>query len=268
VPSKVKAEAPRMPEPFKSMMQDLNTSATALLLGQTRTNISKGIANSFGDFCAQAINGRYPFTPGSIKDVTADDFAALFAPGGKIDQYFQQTLAPWVDTSTHPWSMKKVEGVPMSFAGSLIQFERADMIKKVFFRMGAQASYRFEFKPASMDERLTRFSMDVDGQPISYSHGPPVPKWVSWPAPNGTSIVRITVEPAGASGSGWTTDGPWALFRMFDKARTERTAQPEKMFVTFTLDGRDVRFEVTAGSVQNPYALDELTRFQCPRSLG
>ncbi|MGQ0697775.1 MAG: type VI secretion system membrane subunit TssM [Panacagrimonas sp.] len=267
-PNRVKAEAARMPEPFKSMLQDLSTSGTSQVLGATRTNLSKGIAQSFGDFCAQATGGRYPFSTGSSRDVTADDFAALFGPGGKIEQYFQTSLAPYVDTATKPWSLKKVEGVPMGSAASLVNFERADAIRKVFFRAGATASYRYEFKPVGMDAGITRFLLEVDGQSVTYSHGPVVPKWVQWPGPGGTSIVRLTVEPAGASGSGYTMEGPWALFRLFDKARVERTAQPEKMFVTFLLDGREVRFEVTAGSVQNPYNLPELQQFQCPRSLG
>lgn len=267
-PNRVKAEAARMPQPFKSVLQDLSATGTSLVLGQTRENLSKGIAQSFGDFCAQAINGRYPFNSGSARDVTSDDFGALFGQGGKIEQYFNSDLAPYVDTSTKPWSLKKVEGVPMGFAGSLVQFERADTIKRVFFRGGQQATYRYEFKPVRMDAGITRFLLEVDGQSVTYSHGPAVPKWVQWPGPDGTSIVRLTVEPAGASGSGYTMEGPWALFRLFDKARVERTSQPEKMFVTFSLDGREVRFEVTAGSVQNPYGLNELRQFQCPRSLG
>lgn len=267
-PNRVKAEAARMPQPFKSVLQDLSAAGTTLVLGQTRENLSQGIAQAFGDFCAQAIGNRYPFTPGSSRDVTADDFAVLFGPGGKIDQYFNSDLARYVDTSTKPWSLKKVEGVPMGFAGSLANFERADTIKRVFFRTGQQAGYRYEFKPVRMDAGITRFLLDVDGQPISYSHGPAVPKWVQWPGTGGTSIVRLTVEPAGTSGSGYTLEGPWALFRLFDKATVERTAQPEKMFVTFSLDGREIRFEVTAGSVQNPYGLRELRQFQCPRGLG
>ncbi|MGQ0502414.1 MAG: type VI secretion system membrane subunit TssM [Panacagrimonas sp.] len=267
-PSRVKAEAARMPEPFKSMLQDLSTSGTSQVLGATRSNLSKGIAQSFGDFCAQATGGRYPFTPGSARDVTADDFAALFGPGGKIEQYFHGALAQYVDVGTKPWSLKKVEGVPMGSAASLVNFERADAIRKVFFRTGATAAYRYEFKPVSMDAGISRFLLEIDGQSVTYSHGPIVPKWVQWPGPGGTSTVRLTVEPAGASGSGFATEGPWALLRLFDKAKVERTAQPEKMFVTFVFDGREVRFEVTAGSVQNPYGLPEIRQFQCPRSLG
>ncbi len=267
-PSRVKAEAARMPEPFKSMLKDLSTTGTSQVLGETRSNLSRGIAQSFGNFCSQALGGRYPFSSGSSKDVTADDFAALFGPGGKIQQFFNDSLSPYVNTSTRPWSLKKVEGVPMGYAKSVANFERADTIRNVYFRNANVASYRYQFTPVSMDAGISRFLLDVDGQSISYSHGPSVPKWVSWPGPGGTSIVRLTVEPAGASGSGYTTNGPWALFRLFDKATVERTGQTEKMFVTFNFDGRQVKFQVTAGSVQNPYRLPELRAFSCPRSLG
>ncbi len=267
-PARVKAEAARMPEPFKAVVDELTTAGTALILGQTRQNLSRGIAQSFGDFCVQAISGRYPFAANSVRDVTSDDFAALFGPGGMIENYFNSSLAPYVDTSTRPWSLRRVEGVPMGASGALAHFEHADTIKRVFFRGGGQATYRYEFRPLRMDAGIQRFQVDVDGQVVSYSHGPVVPRWVTWPGTGGTSIVRVTVDPPGPTGTGFSVQGPWALLRLFDRARVERLAQPEKMVVTFTFDGREISFDVTAGSVQNPYGLDAIRRFQCPRGLG
>lgn len=268
-PNKVKAESGRMPEPIKSMLQDISATSTSLILGQARSNLSRGIQGSVGEFCQQAIGGRYPFTLGSTRDVTADDFAQLFGSGGKIDLFFQTNLANYVDISLRPWAFRQIDGVPAGYSGSLREFERADTIRKAYFRGAQTPSYRFEFKPEQMDSAITKFTLDIDGQVVSYDHGPVVPKWVNWPGPTGTSIVRLQVSPPGASGSGFTTEGPWALFRMFDKAQTVRNpTQSEKMTVTFMLDGRAVRFAVTAGSVQNPYNLPELRQFQCPRGLS
>ena len=60
---------------------------------------------------------------------TPADFALLFAPGGKIDQLFQQKLAPYVDTTTRPWKLRPVEGTPLGADnGSLPQFQRAAAI--------------------------------------------------------------------------------------------------------------------------------------------
>jgi type VI secretion system protein ImpL len=62
-------------------------------------------------------------------------------------------------------------------------------------------------------------------------------------------------------------EGPWALFRMFDRLDIESTAQPERFFVIFDVEGRKARFEVTANSVENPFRLAALHSFVCPAQL-
>ena len=140
------------------------------------------------------------------------------------------------------------------------------MIRDVFFRSGGPM--RLEFKPIEMDPAITQFTLDVDGQLINYAHGPQVPQSVQWPGPKGGLQVRVQITPPGQSGtSGVATDGPWALFRMLDKANIEGTALPEKFRATFVVDGRSAVFEVTTGSVQNPFRLRELVDFRCPAGL-
>ena len=109
----------------------------------------------------------------------------------------------------------------------------------------------------------------MDGQVLKYSHGPQVPTAVQWPGPKGTSQVRLQVSPPGASGSASAQvfEGPWALFRLLDRAQIQPTNQPEKMLATFNLDGRRAQFEVISGSVQNPMKLPELEQFRCPGRL-
>jgi type VI secretion system protein ImpL len=92
---------------------------------------------------------------------------------------------------------------------------------------------------------------------------------VQWPGPRGSNQVRIQLNPPSATGgaSGMTVDGPWALFRAFDKSQLEPGGAPERFFVTFAIDGRRARFEVTANSVQHPVRLRELREFKCPQGL-
>ena len=84
----------------------------------------------------------------------------------------------------------------------------------------------------------------------------------------GSTQVRLQLQPALASGSsGMTTEGPWALFRMFDKLQLAPSTSPEKFRVTFNVDNRRATFEVSTSSVVNPFQLRELREFGCPRSL-
>ena len=153
-------------------------------------------------------------------------------------------------------------------SGALVQFQRAQAIREVFFRGGGQgAAMRLEFKPVAMDATITQFILDVDGQLVKYSHGPQIPAQVQWPGPRGSTQVRLQLSPASAGTSGQVFEGPWALFRMFDQVKIESTGQPEKFLATFNVEGRKAQFEVLTSSVQNPFRLRELEQFQCPGQL-
>ncbi|HJT50365.1 MAG TPA: type VI secretion system membrane subunit TssM, partial [Nitrosospira sp.] len=270
VPTKIKAEAGRMPEPVRSMLITLSTGGVSQALGATRTNLDQSLKASIDEFCREAITGRYPFVKGSQRDVTQEDFARLFAPGGLLDEFFQKNVAQYVDTSTRPWSFRKVGDANMgSTSGGLQEFYRAQIIRDVFFRGGGrEAGLSLTFKPIEMDASITQFILDVDGQLVRYSHGPQIPVTLQWPGPRGSSQVRLQISPASANGaSGQVFEGPWALFRMLDGMQISPTSQPEKFILTFGIDDRKARFEVVTSSVRNPFRLDELKQFHCPGRL-
>ena len=264
--ARVKADSARMPEPVRSMLQQLSSAGTGQALSSLRESLSTAVATQVGAFCNQATNGRYPFVRSSARDVTRDDFATLFGPGGKFDSFFNQNLAQHVDIGTSPWSFRKVQEQSLGAPGNLVQFQRASVIRDVFFRSGG--NLRLDFKAIEMDPSITQFTLDVDGQLVTYAHGPQVPQSVQWPGPKGGLQVRVQISPPGPRGtSGMVTDGPWALYRMLDNANITPTALPEKFRATFVVDGKSAVFEVTTNSVQNPFRLRELVDFRCPGGL-
>ena len=270
VPNKVKAEAARLPEPVRSLLNTLSASGSSAALGATRANLSQSVNSGIGEFCKQAVTGRYPFARASRNDVTQDDFGRLFAPGGLFDDFFQKNLANFVDTNTRPWSFRQIGEAKLGTdTGTLGQFQRAAMIRDTFFRSGGRApGLRLDFKPLEMDDTITQFTLDVDGQLVKYAHGPQIPSAVQWPGPRGSTQVRVQLQPALATGtSGLVTEGPWALFRLFDRLQIAPAGAPERFRVTFDIDGRKATFEVTASSVVNPFRLRDLAEFSCPTTL-
>ncbi len=269
IPTRVKAEAGRLPEPLRSMLITLTQGGANQALGATRENISRAIPAGIGKFCEDATAGRYPFVRSSNRDVTQDDFARLFAPGGIIDEFFQKNLVQYVDTASRPWKFRQVgDSTITTSSGTLLQFQRAQAIRDIFFRGARTAGFRLDFKPLEMDASITQLILDVDGQLVNYSHGPQVRTAVQWPGPRGSTQTRLQFSPPLAGGtSAQIFDGPWALFRMFDRAKIETTPQAERFLVTFSIDGRKAQFEVTTSSVQNPFRLPELEQFSCPEKL-
>ena len=267
VAGKLKSDAGRLPEPVRSMVENLSQAGAAQASVAERGNLNLDL-KPVTEFCQRAIAGRYPFVQASKRDVLPEDFGQFFGPGGLMDDFFMKRLAPLVDTSTRPWRYKPVAERPAMTAQALAQFERAARIKTIFFRGPGGPAMRLDFRPVEMDAAITQFILDVDGQLVKYAHGPVVPMTVQWPGPKGSNQVRLQVSPPAASGpSGSTADGPWALFRTLDDGQLEAGDAPEKFFITFQVGARRARFEVTTNSVQHPIRLKELREFVCPEGL-
>jgi type VI secretion system protein ImpL len=102
---------------------------------------------------------------------------------------------------------------------------------------------------------------------VKYAHGPQIPATVQWPGTRGSSQIRLSLAPAGTTDNGVVTEGPWAMFRLFDRMALTAAGSPERFNVVFNVGGRHATFQVTSSSVQNPFRLKELAEFACPGGL-
>src|SRR3546814_8138192 len=119
------------------------------------------------------------------------------------------------------------------------------------FRSGQTPSVRFGMIPVSLDATATQVLRDIDGQAISYNRGPPSGLQMSWPGA-GPSQARVSFSPAQAGASSTVSEtGPWAFFRLIDRASITRGSLPDRFMVTFAIGGRNATFELQASSVMN-----------------
>ena len=82
----LRAESQRQPQPLGRWLAAMAESSTALRGGGARQQVIAAYNGSGGPaaLCPLAVNGRFPFVPGSSLETPLDDFAKLFAPGGLI----------------------------------------------------------------------------------------------------------------------------------------------------------------------------------------
>ncbi|MDR1967506.1 MAG: type VI secretion system membrane subunit TssM [Burkholderiaceae bacterium] len=262
---RLRAEAARLPQPVRGMIDRVTASSSAQTTNLVRASIGTNLNSTVGDFCRRAIAGRYPLRRSATSEVVPDDFARLFAPGGMMDDFFNKNLAPIVDTSN--WTFKKnIDGSwSAGGSGSLASFQKAAVIRDVFFRSGGHApTIQLEIKPIEMDPAIASMSLDVDGTVVRYSHGPQLAQSVAWPGPRGRNQVLLQITGQGFGDVGMTADGAWALHRFFDKLSIRSGATPEKFLATATINDKKIVFEVSANSVQNPFRLRQLEEFTCP----
>jgi type VI secretion system protein ImpL len=263
---KLKAAAGQQPEPVRALLETLADAADNQSRVVERQSLT-GELQPVTEFCARAVAGRYPVAQGSKVDILPEDFGQLFAPGGMMDDFFQRKLLPLVDVGTNPWSFKPTGdgGRPVA-ATALADFQRAARVREVFFRSGGKSpAFRVDIRALELGEGLKELSLDIDGQVSKFVPGSAQAVSLQWPGARLSSQIRVTTQPAGTP---LVFDGPWALFRLFDRFEVQQQPnQPERFVVVMNLDGHRARLEVTASSVFNPFRMRELQQFRCPGAL-
>ncbi len=256
-----KAAVAQAPEAVQAMVTALVATADRQGRAAEQSALT-GDLRPIRDSCVRTIANRYPFAPGSRADVMPDDLGQMFGHGGQLDAFYQRQLAGKVDTSGTVWAYKPLpDGTRPPTPPALADFQRAAKIKEAFFRGGGQTpAFKLDLKPVDLAD-FKELTLDIDGQVQKLTLGGPAAT-VSWPSARVASQVKL-------SGGGQTLvgEGPWALFRLFDRLDVSPTAQPERFNVSATLDGKRVRLEAYAGSALNPFRMREIQQFRCPEAL-
>jgi type VI secretion system protein ImpL len=263
---KIKAAAGQQPEPIRAIIEQLVDAGASQSRGAEIQGLSAEL-KPITDFCTSAITGRYPFASGSRADVLPEDFGQLFGAGGLMDDFFQRRLLNLVDTSAPVWAYKPLgDGSKPVAAAALAEFQRAARIKDVFFRSGGKVpAMRIEMRLSEIDPALKELQLDIDGQVQKLVSGG-ASVTVSWPSPRVASQIKLTTG-LGNAGPLVMFEGPWALFRLFDRFEVQPSGVPEKFSVVMNLDGRRARVDVIAASVFNPFQMKEIRQFRCPAAL-
>lgn len=270
--AKLKMTADTMPAPFRAVLLQLAADGSREVNQGIGQLLSRQMQALVGDTCRLTVEGNYPFSPDSKRDVGIDDFTRVFAQGGVIDDFFTKTLAPFVDTSAKPWRYRTLPGATEPVHGpDLEPFEHAKAIRDVFFNDPGhkQLTWKADIRIPELDPTITSLSLDIDGQTTLYRHGPVSPFMATWPGPRGGVHAEITASPRiRPDTSTLAADGPWALMRLLQKGRVVGTAIPGRTRVVFDFDGREAALDIaSAGSVANPLTSDVLKTFRCPSTM-
>lgn len=260
------AMAKTLPKPVDAMVAAVAQSSAAVTSSGSKQQISDAWRANVLPLCDAAFANRYPFVVSSPIDVPIDDFTRIIGPGGLIDQFFAQNLKPFVNIVSKPW---KWQGPDLGLSNDALgQMQRAAEMRDGLFAGAPAMSVKFEMVPVSLDAGIAQVSVDIDGQVLTYNHGPMQPLKMAWPVANGRGQVRVTLTAAaGGQGAVIERSGPWALFRLFDAAKITASGQADRFTVTFASGTQNAAFQVTSSSVINPFTMPALHQFRCPASF-
>ena len=261
----LQTEAQRQPQPLARWLATAAASGIALRSGDARLQVSAAYNATGGPAatCAAAVAGRYPFVANAPAEISVEDFARVFAPGGVLDGFFNTLLRPYVDTKSSPWKAIVAEGATATIAANEVaQFQRAAQIRDLFFADGRSVpSIRFDLAPVSLGPKSTKVTLDLDGTIVAFSRDAPRATEITWPSAGPARTASLAFEPAGQPG--WQESGTWAMFRLFGRGRTAAGANAERTALSFQQADRTAAFDLRTGA-RNPLAPGVLQAFRCP----
>jgi type VI secretion system protein ImpL len=275
--------ASRMPPPFSDMLRGAAAEFEGDMAASTAGQLLVTLRDQVTPVCQQTIANRYPFTRGSNQEVPLGDFSKLFSPNGILDKFFTQSLAPYADTSKPEWVWRKENAVGSTLsADTLKQFQRAAYIRDAFFQNGGNLPMvALAVQPPVISGAGASAKIEIGGTPIvSPTATPPsstlgtssqpaqpvtaTPTNALWPGPSMRTAISVTND-ATSPPSVLERTGPWSLFRILEAG--SMTARAETASATFIVAGRELKYQITTGSIKNPLNLNALRDFRCPSGI-
>ena len=269
--------ASRMPPPFSDMMRGAAAEFEGNLAASTAGQLLVALRDQITPACQQTVTNRYPFIRSSNQEVPLGDFAKLFSPGGLLDKFFTQYLAPYADTSRPEWVWRQESPVGRTLSQeTLLQFQKAAYIRDAFFQSGGNVPMvTLSIKPPVGNVGIA-IKTDIGGTVItspttqapSLLGGTPpaptaTPTTVQWPGPS--PRTAISVSSGNDPPSVLERVGPWSLFRMLEAGSLMSKAETSSS--TFIVAGNELNYQISTGSIQNPFNFTPLREFRCPSGI-
>jgi type VI secretion system protein ImpL len=251
------------------MTQVLAAGNQDIILDNSKAQLNRLWQSEVMPLYQSGIQGRYPFTRASSKEVTLEDFGRFFAQGGLVDGFFNKNLQAFVDTSGKNWRMISQNNQAISVSATVLaQLQGAAKLKQIFFANGGTTpSVKFTLKPLSLHPDATAFWLNIEGQQSKYSPNEAGKSAAfQWPGTDGSRLVSFGFDTKDGKKLHKEIEGQWAWFRALAMVDIRKKDQ-DKYILTFDIDGVQASYELSANSVDNPFSMKEFGNFRFPASL-
>jgi type VI secretion system protein ImpL len=234
------------------------------IVGERVADLKGQLAGSVTRKCLDVVSDKYPFSSKSKRDVPLAEFSRLFGPNGIFDAFFKEKLAGLVDTSGAQWDWKKNSKFSQELSqASLQQFQNAARIRDAFFTgQGTAPNVKFAVVMQSLSQQSPSVTFEVNGAKLESPFGVESRGDFEWPgsSPDGTASVSMPEGDGGAAAIRFT--GPWALHRLLREGAVRQSGN--KATVRFVIGGREVTYQLTFDTLDNPFTIISQVKFTCP----
>ncbi|WP_171322873.1 type VI secretion system membrane subunit TssM [Vibrio tubiashii] len=210
---------------------------------------------------------RYPFNTQSKKDVALEDFESFFAPKGTLDNFYNNQLKVFIEENIAVDEYDTAQSIIRPEV--LAQIEQAQRIRQAFFNRKGILDVNFSVEPLQLSGNKRRSVLNVDGQYLTYSHGPREGVELIWPNTlRDSAVSKVTLVPTKSNLSPRSINikGPWAFFRLLEEGNV-MSASKTSVDYRFAVDGGDMIYRINAESDANPFTERLFKSFKLSKTL-
>ena len=211
--------------------------------------------------CQSATEDHYPFNGASQNDAAVTDMLRLFGAGGAFDAFATQKLGSLLDRAGPVWRWNATDPVAATLDPlSAEAFHKADEIHDLL-----TAGLPLQVESAGFGGAVNAVEFSSGGTTYRFEASTVGTKPVMWSS-SGLPEAHVTLFNGANVVKTFSGQGPWALFRLMDKAKQEN-AGPTAFKATFGEGAAFATLKIDLNSDRNPFRRGSLWSFRCPASL-
>jgi len=255
-----------LPEPLNRQVAKLADESSRVILVEALRELERRWDKDVHRFYRERLADRYPFNPASRQEASLEDFSAFFGPQGRLQKFRDQYLNLFLEENLEALYSERLGGYLVS-ADVQARLASAERIRDAFFNARGLLGVQFYIEPLGLAPTKRSSSLSVEGQLVSYNHGPSTSTALIWPntlAPNNES--RMTLVNAGGSSSGLVYRGPWSLYRLLSQARLNGSTSTS-VDISFSAPDGGMRYRISTEKAENPFTQPLFKGFALPRRL-
>lgn len=255
-----------LPEPMNRQVAKLADESSRVILVEALRELERRWDADVYRFYRERLANRYPFDPASREEASLEDFTAFFGPQGRLQQFREKYLNLFLEENLEALYSERLGGYLVR-SDVLTQLESAERIRDAFFNSRGLLGVQFYVEPLGLAPNKRSSSLSVEGQLVTYNHGPTTSTALIWPntlAPSNES--RITLVNAGGSSSGLVYRGPWSLYRLLSQARLNG-ATSTSVDISFSAPDGGMRYRISTEKANNPFTQTLFKGFVLPQTL-
>lgn len=203
---------------LERIMEEPIAHTTRLLGGYEQTQAAGGINEQGGDFCSRfdEVGRLFPFNASAQAEASIDDVKALFQPGeSRLSTFHDEVLADLVTLQGGRWEARSGAS-PAPTSSFLSFYNQAHQVSEALFNDQGEGPRARFFLRMEATAQIPEIEVEVDGQSQTYTRTSAPTRDFVWDGEQ-AQTVRISGEVDGARRTLLEAEGPWAVFRLFQR---------------------------------------------------